>query len=157
MIEIKESGDRAKDRLNKTKNQIRQRTLARWQEEWSAADTGRLTHSLISSIEERQEMKLLNDIDHGVIQLLTGHGFNKSYLRKFKRADSDECEDCGSVEDAFHPIIFCQRHEYVRDILHEKASEVGQLPWNISTLIRDQSTYKALETAYITVCDRRQI
>lgn len=102
-------------------------------------------------------MKHLNDINHGVIKLVTGHGPFKSYLNRFKRADSDECEDCGSVDNAFHPILFCQRHEDIRDILHEKAREVGQLPWKISTLIRDQSTYEALKTAYITVCNRRQI
>lgn len=41
LIEIKELGDRAKGRLNETKTQIRQRTLARWKEEWFAAITGR--------------------------------------------------------------------------------------------------------------------
>lgn len=57
--------------VNETKAQIRTRSLERWQLEWTSAETGRKTFDLLPSILDRQELKHLNDIDHGVFQILT--------------------------------------------------------------------------------------
>lgn len=78
---------------------------------------GHKTFDLLPSILERQELKHLNDIDHGVVQLLTGHGPFKSYLKRFKMSETDTCEDCGQVDDAFHALLFYITHEDIRDEL----------------------------------------
>lgn len=55
--EIKELGEIAREQVNETKEQIRTRSLERWQLEWTSAETGRKTFDLLPSISERQEQK----------------------------------------------------------------------------------------------------
>lgn len=41
-------------------------------------------------------------------------------------------------------------------MLHNKVAEVGKLPWNISTRLRDSVTFKALKAAHTLACERLQ-
>lgn len=100
--------------------------------EWDTAETGRHTYSFLPSVDERQLLIHLQDLDHGVIQLSTGHGPYK-YLMRFHRSDNDACENFEEIDDPFHSILFRIAHEDIRAALHDKAIEFGDLPWNIAT------------------------
>lgn len=108
-------------------------------------------------MEERQSLQHLRDIDHRVVQLLTGHGIYKSYLLSFRRSDTDICEDCGGIDEAFHPILHCPTHEDLRNMLHTKAIEVGETPWKISTLLRQENTFEALKAVHTKLTERRLV
>lgn len=66
-MEIKKFGEIARKLVNEFKAQIRTRSLERWQLKWTSAETGHKTFDLLPSILERQELKHLNDIDHGFV------------------------------------------------------------------------------------------
>lgn len=104
------------------------RMLTSWQTEWDSATTGRYSHSLLPSFEERQNLIHFQDIDHGVVQLLTGHGPYKSYLKRFHRSKTDMCYDCGELDEAQHPLLYCPAHEDLRQVIHMKATGVGEAP-----------------------------
>lgn len=124
LAEINSLGDRAGGLTNDTKATIKSRTLENWQVEWNSATTGRQTHSLLPTVAERQQMQHLQDLDHGVVQLLTGHGPYKNYLLRFRRSGTGECEDCGEVDDAYHSPLFCPAHEDIRgEYIQRKALE----------------------------------
>lgn len=160
LIKLKESqeqSDRARGLTQETRVQIRTRMLNNWQAEWDDATTGRYSHELLPSVEERQRLDHLEDSDHGVVQFLTGHGPYKGYLMRFRRSDTDRCEDCGGLDNSLHPILECPVHEDQRNLLHRKAIEVGETPWNISTLIRQKETFEALKAAHTANVVRRQV
>lgn len=120
--------------------------------------TGRFSYNLLPSVEERQSLHHLRDIDHRVVQLLTEHGPNKSYLLRFRRSDTDIiCEDCGGIDEAFYPILHCPTHEDLRNTLHSKAIEVGETPWKMSTLLRPEKTFEALKAVHTKVSERRLV
>lgn len=102
LIKLKESqeqSDRARGLTQETRVKIRTRMLNNWQAEWDDHDatTGRYSHELLPSVEERQRLDHLENSDHGVVQFLTGHGPYKGYLMRFRRSDTDRCEDCGGL------------------------------------------------------------
>lgn len=103
--------------------------------EWDTAETGRHTYSFLPSVDERQLLIHLQDLDHEVIQLLTGHGPYKQYLMRFHRSDTDACENCGEIDDPFHSILFRPTHLDIKAALHDKAIEFGDLLWNIATML----------------------
>lgn len=112
--EIQELSNRVRGPNNETKAQITSRMLTNWQTEWDTATIGRYTHKLLPSILERQTLIHLKDIDHGVIQLLAGHGLYKIYLKRFMRSDTNLCQDCGDLDDAPHSIFECKTQEDLR-------------------------------------------
>lgn len=155
--QIHELSNRVRGPNNDTKAQITARMLRDWQTEWEVATTGRCTFNLFPSIIERQTLNHLNDIDHGVIHLLTGHGPYKSYLKSFKRSDTDLCQDCETIDDATHSIFECPPQEDLRIQIHERACNVGESPRNLSTLIRNEVTFKVLKTCHQKAVERRKV
>lgn len=142
LIEQSELSDRARGQIADSKKETQARMLRNWQLEWDAAPTARFTHNLLPSIEERQTLTHLQDIDHGVVQLLKGHGPYKSYLMRFHRSDTDRCEDCGELDNAVHPLLNCSAHEDLRYEIHSKAIVAGETPWNINFItIKEQNNF----------------
>lgn len=157
LAEINSLKDRARGLTNDTKATIKSRTLENWQVEWNSATTGSETHSLLSYVIERQQVQHLQDLDHGVVQQLTGHGPYKIYQLRFHRSETDECEDCGEVDYAYHSLLFCPVHEDIRKSLQSKAQEVGEAPWNLATLIRNKETFTALKVGHTILTERRKV
>lgn len=155
--EIQELSNRVRGPNNETKAQITPRMLTNWQTEWDTVTIRRYTHKLLPSITERQTLKHLSDIDHGVIQLLTGHGPYKSYLKRFMRSDTDLCQDCGDLDDASHSIFECETQEDLRILKHEKVLKVGESPWNFLTLLRHKVTFKVLKSCHTKAVDKRKV
>lgn len=157
LSEIYELTERKMGLRPETKAEIRNRTLEKWQEEWSLADTGRKTHDLLPSIQERSNLKHLNDIDHCIIHLLTGHGPFRTYLHRFHRSDSALCDDCGEVDHHLHAVLECTSQNDFRELLQRSAWTHDQSPWNLSSMIRNPETFKVLKEVFVHICDRRQV
>lgn len=130
--------------------------LRSWQTEWDAPTTGRFTYNLLPSVEERQLLSHMQDIDHGLVQLLTGHSPYKRYLMRFHSSETGLCEDCGEADEAI-PLLHCPAHEDIRKEIHLKANEVRETPWNLSTLIRHKTIFEALKAAHTKLVEKRHV
>ena len=83
-----------------------------WQLRWSTSKKGRWTYNLIANIEQWLNRKHVK-VDLYLTQILTGHGCFRSYLCRFKRADSPYYTFCKNniIEDAEHVFFVCPRSE----------------------------------------------
>lgn len=118
-------------------------------------DVARIQETIVNEVSKF--LAHLQDIDHVVVQLLTGHGPYRSYLKRFHRSETDLCDDCGDLDEAQHPLLKCPAHEDLRQEIHRKAIEVGEAPWNLSTIIRHKTTFQTLKTIHTKMVERRQV
>lgn len=91
----------------KMKEDVRTRTLASWQISWEQEHRGRWTARLIGHLRlwtDRQH----GEIDYYLAQLLSGHGYFRSYLHRIGKSASAECLYCpGSADSAEHTFFEC--------------------------------------------------
>lgn len=86
----------------------RSKLLRRWQEECDTARTGRWTYRLMGDMEAWYRRRH-SEVNFHMSQVLTGHGFFRSYLQRFGKSDTDACALCGvSPDDAEHAIFACE-------------------------------------------------
>ncbi|XP_046145587.1 uncharacterized protein LOC123988876 [Osmia bicornis bicornis] len=98
----------------KIRNEEREVTMRKWQEEWVISTKGRWTYRLIPKIDEWQEWgpKILN---YHLTQVLTGHGCFGTYLKEIGKADTDVCWFCqDATDDPEHFLLNCTRWERQR-------------------------------------------
>ncbi|KAH8381754.1 hypothetical protein KR200_000661 [Drosophila serrata] len=81
-----------------------------WQAKWDASSKGRWTHRLIPNLV-------------AWMQVLSGHGCFRSYLKRFGHDDEDGCPECGPgvAEDVHHIVFECRRFDDERAALEEVA------------------------------------
>ncbi|KAH8304814.1 hypothetical protein KR059_009908 [Drosophila kikkawai] len=86
----------------------RSSTMARWQDRWNNASTGRWTYRLIPDLAPWLQRRH-GQLDFYTTQIITGHGCFKAYLHRFKHEDDPYCDYCGSdfTEDAEHAFFVC--------------------------------------------------
>lgn len=95
--------------ISYAKRMIRKEVRDLWQQEYESADTGSFTRSLFPSLDSIARFRTQVGTSFELTQVLTGHGFNKSYLHRFKCSDSDLCP-CGlGVQDFHHLLLDCPR------------------------------------------------
>ncbi|XP_070144868.1 uncharacterized protein [Drosophila kikkawai] len=86
----------------------RSSTMARWQDKWNNASTGRWTYRLIPDLVPWLQRRH-GQLDYYTTQIITGHGCFKAYLHRFKHEGDPYCDYCGSAftEDAEHAFFVC--------------------------------------------------
>ncbi|GBP70071.1 Retrovirus-related Pol polyprotein from type-1 retrotransposable element R1 [Eumeta japonica] len=95
----------------------RQKSIARWQRQWDAAEKGRWTHYLIPRIDVWLN-RSHGEVNFYLTQMLSGHGCFREYLHRFKHDNSPECPSCpGVIENAKHVFFECPRFYPQRDQL----------------------------------------
>lgn len=119
----------------------RTRTLQVWQQSWEEETRGRWTATLIPEIEPwlgRQH----GEIEYYVTQLLSGHGYFRSYLHKVHKAETSDCMYCpGALDDACHTFFQCDRWQGQREELFESIG-VELHPQNIvATMLRGADSW----------------
>lgn len=98
--------------------------MQQWQRRWDTIDKGRTTYKLVREV----GVDIL-ELDRKAIQLVTGHGNMKGYLKRFKLADTDGRCECGQAnEDTEHILTDCtkrqdERHNMIR-LLEEQGREL---------------------------------
>lgn len=105
------------------RDEARTNLMARWQEMWDAAKTGRWTWRLIPDIRKWLE-RPYGEMDYFLTQALSGHGCFRKYLFDRKRSTTDKCPYCGELDDACHTLFSCTKWEEVRQ---EFQRETGKL------------------------------
>ncbi|XP_023243243.1 uncharacterized protein LOC111641340 [Centruroides sculpturatus] len=133
--------------LSVIKNKLNAVIMDKWQKEWDASTTGRLTHQFLPNISKRMTLNFFN-INHAITQLLTAHGNFRAYLYRFLKKGSSTC-NCGieEDEDPYHVIFTCANHRAHRPPLRDRLQAEGHhWPCTLEALLHNKkifSTFKA--------------
>jgi hypothetical protein len=75
--------------------EINMKELIKWQSQWNSTEKGALCQLFFPVVQQRLKMKI--PITPEFTAIVTGHGKTKSYLHRFKIADSPTCHVSGST------------------------------------------------------------
>ncbi|XP_053623515.1 uncharacterized protein LOC128682667 [Plodia interpunctella] len=115
--------------LSHAKRLLKAKTLQAWQAEYQSTTQGATTKTFFPLICHIPSALSAFKISFSLTQILTGHGFHKAYLSKFKIIDDDKCPcDGTTAQDIPHllrecPIFGKTRHDYVTACLRNKIDE----------------------------------
>ncbi|XP_025833282.1 uncharacterized protein LOC112905331 [Agrilus planipennis] len=107
------------------KRRLRTLSLEAWKERWRTATTGRTTASFLP--EPCYDRKITGNFDFYMVQLMTGHGNFKSYLKRIGKIEDDICE-CGGTDTAEHVLFECDLVEQHRGAA-DRALAIHGLRW----------------------------
>lgn len=135
LYDRRKAADRSGQQVSRVKiaKEERSDTLDQWQRRYEADRRGRWTARLIPRIQNWIER------DHGEVnyyttQLLTGHGYFRSYLSKMGKVTSSNCLACGHTTDNVeHTLFVCDLWRTERQLLTDKISSFN--PDNIVELM----------------------
>ncbi|XP_060802853.1 uncharacterized protein LOC132902312 [Amyelois transitella] len=131
--------------LSHAKRLLRQHTLDAWQCEYESAPQGSVTRSFFPSIFAIAQFRQYIKPSFSVTQILSGHGYHKSYLHKYKITEDDRCP-CDDVtpQDVHHllkscPIFRKHRETYIMTCLNKNLE-----PFNMNTVHKSEDAVKYL-------------
>lgn len=97
------------------KHRIRQRMQAAWEAEYQSADTGSTTRSFFPTLSAIAAFRSASDTTFEATQVLTGHGFHRSYLKRFHIIQDDTCPcGTGTPQDLDHLLHSCSEYAEAR-------------------------------------------
>jgi hypothetical protein len=82
--------------LSHAKRMERAKTLAAWQADYETSPHGSTTKAFFGTVKEVAEYKAVAGLSFQSTQLLSGHGYHKEYLLRFKITKDDRCPCDGS-------------------------------------------------------------
>lgn len=105
----------------------RSRTMECWQHRWNGDPRGRWTHRLIIDLEGWMNRDH-GEVDFYLTQFLTGHGYFRDMLFKWRKVASPECLHCpGEPDTAEHTFFGCPHFAEGRPPFNEWRPE-GVIP-----------------------------
>lgn len=124
--------------LSAARRHIQDEIMKNWEEEYAAAGTGAETKKYFPTISHIRKWRRSGVNGFATTQFLTGHGYFKSYLRRFNITQEDLCP-CGQnvSQTPEHLIKDCSRFERhrLKYILECRSAE----PFRWSTILIDSS------------------
>jgi ribonuclease HI len=98
--------------------------LTKWQEQWTSSKKGAVSKLFFPHIKERMKTKL--PISAEFTAMVTGHGFTRSYLHRFKVIQNPTCP-CGLNEEQTinHLLLTCTQLEKERRIMRNDIVRTG--------------------------------
>ena len=136
--------------LSHFKHQIKQESMEAWQQEYSAAVTGSTTRSFFPTLDSLRLFKETAGTSFELTQILTGHGFHKQYLHRFKISPDDACP-CGTAnhwtsQDVHHILNDCPEFASGRQEYFGLCAELDLLPLDLASI----SSHPRLVTAFVS-------
>lgn len=117
-----------------------------WQTRRERDDRGTWTIRVIPSIKRWVE-RGHGEVNYYLTQMLSGHGYFRSYLHKREKVESPTCLACGHErDDVEHTFFSCEQWEPYRQQLREQIGEVT--PDNIAELMLDSEENWKAAAAY---------
>lgn len=132
--------------LSHAKRQIKQRTLQLWQEDYAMATQGTQTKHFFPTIQDIAEFRNKIGLTFNITQIVSGHGYNKSYLKRFNITSDDLCPcDSSSIQDTKHILQDCPLFWTTRQIYEDICKFKNITPYNLlETIKNDRATEKLI-------------
>ncbi|KAL0892592.1 hypothetical protein ABMA27_014321 [Loxostege sticticalis] len=122
--------------ISYAKHTIRQRTLTKWQEEYATDTRNSEISKWFSTIQEIGEFRKRVAISFELTQIVTGHGYHKSYLHRFKITNDPLCPcDDTSIQDITHLLQHCPIFGSLRHTHETTCSNLRVNPYNIQEIL----------------------
>ncbi|CAG4972753.1 unnamed protein product [Parnassius apollo] len=137
---LKKNFDYTKFPISFVKAKIKKDNLYKWQNRYHSAPQGKHTKQLLPDLFSIKRLWKTTKIDFKLTQILTGHGFHREYLYRFKISNTDTCP-CNnhSVQNIDHLLKCCPRFgaQRMEHELHCQMLKVS--PYNIQELVTKES------------------
>ncbi|CAK1580717.1 unnamed protein product [Parnassius mnemosyne] len=133
---LKKNFDYAKFPISFVKAKIKKDNLFKWQNRYYSAPQGKHTKGLLPDIFSIKRLWQTTKVDFKLTQILTGHGFHREYLHRFKISNTDVCP-CNnhSVQNIEHLLKCCTRFGAQR-MEHELCCQMLKVaPYKIQELV----------------------
>ncbi|KAG5866090.1 hypothetical protein JTB14_026726 [Gonioctena quinquepunctata] len=136
--------------LEKAKKEERTRTLDAWQEEWEVAECTRMLIPELGKCEHRRTYYYLT-------QVFTGHGAFRTYLKRFKRAETEECKYCSAIDTVAHTLFDCPGWHTQRQTLHVTIGTADLTTENfLEVMIMEREKWKSIHNSIRTVMKTKE-
>jgi ribonuclease HI len=133
--------------LSHAKRIERAKTLAAWQLDYETSPRGSTTKAFFGTIQEVAEFKAVAGLSFASTQLLSGHGFHKEYLHRFKITDDNRCPCDGStVQSVWHLLKHCPKYYRTRHQYENVCAFKNIAPYKLCDTIKNESATKHLKS-----------
>lgn len=149
---------KAKERVSRAEREEEAETemFNKWQEQWSVAEKGRWTYSLIPDL-SRWVNRRYGETNFHLTQFITGHGCFGHYLHRIKRRDSDECQLCGSRPDtANHAVLECDAWTTLREDLQNEIGAVINAGNIIDNMLSSKENWRKISSTIEEIMRKRE-
>ena len=111
--------------ISYVKHHVKKSSLEAWEAEYGSAEQGSWTRSIFPSLKDIVTFRTSVDLSFEVTQFLTGHGYHRQYLHRFKLHPSPNCP-CGLGEQTVqHLLDDCPRYGNERRNVSDVADRHG--------------------------------
>lgn len=132
------------------KSKIRERSYGLWRTRYESAEQGQHTKRLLPTLDDIRELAKHMKTSFQMTQLLTGHGFHKSYLKRFHITDDDCCPCDGSTPQTLdHLLRDCPAFGTDRLHYEETCRFLGVPPYNLPGMMSKSAAIDSF-VGYVT-------
>ena len=130
--------------LSFAKREIRNKTLESWNNIYMKSKKGEELKKNLPTIHNTHQLYNLNKACFELTQILTGHAFNKSYLKRFNITDTDSCPcDGQTIQTIDHLFQECPKYANERRYLKTECSRTGTNFRSFTNVLRSESAFTA--------------
>ncbi|KAL0818007.1 hypothetical protein ABMA28_008549 [Loxostege sticticalis] len=141
--------------ISYAKHTIRQRTQTKWQEEYASDTQNSEISKWFPTIKEIGEFRKSVAISFELTQIVTGHGYHKSYLHRFKITDDPLCPcDDISNQDITHLLRHCPIFGSARHMHEMTCANLRVNPYSIKELITKEEPIETFVKFITTIVSR---
>ncbi|XP_036344823.1 uncharacterized protein LOC118754064 [Rhagoletis pomonella] len=126
------------------KRLIQLEMLVEWQREYTEETTGSSTKHFFPTIDDAKLYREIFGISFEMTQLFTGHGFNKTYLKRFTIINEDTCPcDNRAPQTMRHLLQDCPRYDCAR-YHHRRSCQQHEVPdFDLNAIAKQSSLIKS--------------
>ena len=136
--------------ISLAKNIIRRQTWNEWGSEYADAIQGSGTRQWFQNLDAVRNFITRTDASFELTQVLTGHGFHKSYLHRFKITTDDKCPcDDATPQTIEHLFKDCPKYSSQRLKYSTLCSNKNVTPFDLTST--DADTLKCFEELAIEI------
>ena len=122
--------------LSHVKRIIRQECQSEWAFEYESAEQGSGTRQWLPTLDAVRNLTNAFNISFELTQVLTGHGFHKQYLNRFKITPDAICPcDNASIQTIDHLIKDCPKYANERHHYTTSCTQVNSNPYKMEEII----------------------
>ena len=115
-----------------------------WQHDYCVADTGSTTRFFFPTIASILSFRASVSASFEWTQILSGHGYHRQYLHRFKIASTDACP-CGlDVQNVRHLLTDCPRFASKTQALAAECAALDVLPLDFASVAAHHQLLDAL-------------